>query len=96
MVVAILAATPTGLALVSDIDFAIPYLKPLGPHRVNVPLYMWTTVAVLLTTVVFLWAGFSRGLPHHLRTFGKFDDPNPWTYDSDAAAFAEELVATRG
>ena len=35
-------------------------------------------------------------LPQHLRVFGKFEDPNPWTYDSDAAAFAEELVTTAG
>ena len=92
----ILAATDTGLTLVSDIDFPIPYLKTLAPLRVNVPLPVWTMVAALLTTGVFLWMGFSRGLPQHLRVFGKFEDPNPWTYDSDAAAFAEELVTTAG
>ena len=96
VLVTILAATDTGLTLVSDIDFPIPYLKTLAPLRVNVPLPVWTMVAALLTTGVFLWMGFSRGLPHHLRVFGKFEDPNPWTYDSDAAAFAEELVSTAG
>ena len=28
--------------------------------------------------------------------FRKFEDPNPWAYDSDAVAFAEELVTTPG
>ena len=57
---------------------------------------LWIILAVLLTTCVFLWMGFSRGLPHHLRVFGKFEDPNPWVYDSDASTFAEDLVTTPG
>jgi len=49
---------------------------------------------MLFTMRVFLWAGFSRGLPHLLRVLGEFKDPHPWVHNSDAAAFAEKLVTT--
>ena len=98
VIVAVIHTMPLGQQKVHDLGEVPVYGTTFTVSLSSFPpsVSVSSVMAVLLTTCVFLWMGFSRGLPHHLRVFGKFEDPNPWLYDNDAAAFAEELVTTDG
>ena len=101
MVVAIFSTSPTGRSYADDQgNTTLPFTDTTFAASFPCHVRLWVLLAVLLITCVFLWMGFSRGLPHHLRVFvddgETIVDPNPWRYSAKAAAFAEELVTTRG
>ena len=97
VLVALFSTSPTGRSYADEQgNSTLPFTDIAFAASFPCHVRLWVLLAVLLTIGVFMWAGFSRGLPHHLRVFSKFEDPNPWAYDSDAAAFAEELVTTPG
>ena len=96
VVVAIFSTSPTGRSYADDQgNTTLPFTDTTFAASFPCHVRLWVLLAVLLITCVFLWMGFSRGLPHHLRVFDDdgetIVDPNPWTFSTKAAAFAEEL-----
>jgi hypothetical protein len=96
-VTTVASMVPVGQLNVADLTdvAAWPFTNGL-PLRLPLHVRLWALLAVLLASIVVFCEGCSRGLPRHLRVFGKRTDQNPWWYDEDAATFADGIMHLKG